>query len=745
MNIYAAGRWGCMVHFNGWDWEAIPRVTTKDLLAIWAFSPDDVYAGGDDGTLIHYSGSAWSTVPIDTDRRIRDIWGVDGILYLATDGPRLYRYDGMDLEQIDVPIHLLPGFTTFDGLWGFADGNLFLGGYSYYIDDWGSVFDTGFIFHYHNGSFDLYNFDAAVMDIWGSSQDNLFITTGTHNAYTGSVYHFDGIAWENIPGDGIRWIRGVSADYIVGASTGHTYRYTGSSWSPVCESDVVINTVFAGALCVTPDSCTAVVGSQGTAFACPWYCEPRGSSAITRRHIEDIWGFNENEVYATFSGSILRYDGSDWTLFAEGFSTAFSALWGIDSGCMYGVGGYRFGYIEHYNGVEWMDTTINDVFTFYDICGGSPDDIYAVGFRSSYGQLDEGVVYHYDGIAWSEFTAGLGHRCIGVTLADTSVYLAVNYTTHGGILTRSSTGWIGIGSFDEPINGICSTADGDVFAVTDNQIGHYDGHSWTTQDLSHLLVSQMRRIWAHSSEDIWVAGFLGQILHYDGNEWENQPYWGNGMTAIWGSGPCDVFAGGNFGTILHYGGGEVTAILITSFQAEEVSDGILLSWDMSADELIREFQIQRVDLRSGHVTVLHDASLETPHARSYTDVTADMDGSYQYTLAAVRGDGTMVLSQPVTVTRGTIPFGLYASYPNPFRQSTRIGYSLSAASHVTLSVYDAAGRRIITLVDQVQDIGYQKIWWDGRNQDGTPVGSGVYFVRLDAGKQVFTRKMILLR
>jgi flagellar hook assembly protein FlgD len=64
---------------------------------------------------------------------------------------------------------------------------------------------------------------------------------------------------------------------------------------------------------------------------------------------------------------------------------------------------------------------------------------------------------------------------------------------------------------------------------------------------------------------------------------------------------------------------------------------------------------------------------------------------------------------------------------------------------VTLEIFDAAGRRIATLVDRVEDTGDHEITWNGTGTDGRQVASGIYLYRLTAGKRTLTRKMALLR
>jgi len=90
-------------------------------------------------------------------------------------------------------------------------------------------------------------------------------------------------------------------------------------------------------------------------------------------------------------------------------------------------------------------------------------------------------------------------------------------------------------------------------------------------------------------------------------------------------------------------------------------------------------------------------------------------------------------------------FSLFDNYPNPFNPETRIGYTLPTASHVTLEIFNILGQRIKTIVDEDQTVGKKEITWDGRNEQGEQVASGVYFYRLQAKDFVQTKKMVLMR
>lgn len=90
-------------------------------------------------------------------------------------------------------------------------------------------------------------------------------------------------------------------------------------------------------------------------------------------------------------------------------------------------------------------------------------------------------------------------------------------------------------------------------------------------------------------------------------------------------------------------------------------------------------------------------------------------------------------------------FALAQNYPNPFNPSTTIEFNIPNASFVSLKVYDAAGKEIRTLVNTNKSAGLNTVVWNGKNNSGRSVASGMFFYRLSAGKNVAVNKMILLK
>ena len=98
---------------------------------------------------------------------------------------------------------------------------------------------------------------------------------------------------------------------------------------------------------------------------------------------------------------------------------------------------------------------------------------------------------------------------------------------------------------------------------------------------------------------------------------------------------------------------------------------------------------------------------------------------------------------------GVIPRGytLSQNVPNPFNSSTTIRFALPLSQDVELSLFNLVGQRVATLVKGRRESGMHSVHWDGRDDDGRELASGVYLYRLQTsdGKQVETRKMVLVR
>lgn len=157
---------------------------------------------------------------------------------------------------------------------------------------------------------------------------------------------------------------------------------------------------------------------------------------------------------------------------------------------------------------------------------------------------------------------------------------------------------------------------------------------------------------------------------------------------------------------------------------------------------------------------LYNAS-QTQVARGYTTANPEVGN---YTAAAGRyylrvdGYNGATASYTLTVSGGLAQIAsaeektdlpsvvtLLGNYPNPFNPATDIRFELPAKMPVSLQIYDQRGRLVATLVDEVRDAGRHAVTWNGLDQQGRRVHSGVYVYRLEAGGVVSARKMTLVK
>ena len=116
---------------------------------------------------------------------------------------------------------------------------------------------------------------------------------------------------------------------------------------------------------------------------------------------------------------------------------------------------------------------------------------------------------------------------------------------------------------------------------------------------------------------------------------------------------------------------------------------------------------------------------------------------------SVNGFSDVVTSvrQNPTAQLGVVPseFSLAQNYPNPFNPTTTIQYSVPTTGKVRLEIFNIVGQKIATVVDQVQTPGTWTALWNGKNDQGITVSTGLYLYRLSTNSYVATKKMMLIK
>ena len=116
----------------------------------------------------------------------------------------------------------------------------------------------------------------------------------------------------------------------------------------------------------------------------------------------------------------------------------------------------------------------------------------------------------------------------------------------------------------------------------------------------------------------------------------------------------------------------------------------------------------------------------------------------------LRADAIILLETLTGVEYTVLPnvpnsYSLSQNYPNPFNPTTKIQFGLPLAENVQLTIYDILGREIRTLVNERYEAGSYSVQWDGKNNAGKYIASGMYLYRIHAGNFVSTKKMMMMK
>ncbi len=90
-------------------------------------------------------------------------------------------------------------------------------------------------------------------------------------------------------------------------------------------------------------------------------------------------------------------------------------------------------------------------------------------------------------------------------------------------------------------------------------------------------------------------------------------------------------------------------------------------------------------------------------------------------------------------------FALHQNYPNPFNPSTTISFHLPRAGDVSVKIYNMEGKLINEVVNALYEAGDHSFMWDGKNDSGIPISSGVYLYQVQFDNSILTKKMIYIK
>jgi predicted lipoprotein with Yx(FWY)xxD motif len=179
-----------------------------------------------------------------------------------------------------------------------------------------------------------------------------------------------------------------------------------------------------------------------------------------------------------------------------------------------------------------------------------------------------------------------------------------------------------------------------------------------------------------------------------------------------------------------------------------VLDGtaIKIQWELSESGAGMRYSLFRAEgTAADFEEVTAPEILQERMSFTFIDRTVRPERSYRYRVNVTDEEGAKTLFETGPITVPGIALALGQNHPNPFNPSTTISFSLPEAAPVQLSIVNAEGKLVKTLVDDTFDAGVKEVVWNGTDAAGSRVSSGVYFYRLRSGKSILTRKMVLVK
>ena len=323
-------------------------------------------------------------------------------------------------------------------------------------------------------------------------------------------------------------------------------------------------------------------------------------------------------------------------------------------------------------------------------------------------------VSSFDGKSWATYTtenSGLVSNYV-ISLAVDENNMKWFGTINSGVSIFDGQSWKTLTEKDglagNRVNAITFDADNNVWLGTDTGVSCYNGLSWKTYntDNSGITNNRVFSIKSDESNTIWFGTRRG-VSSFDGNVWTvysaKTKYNILDTRCIY---TIDIDSNG----VLWFG----SSIGMWSYDGSN-----WVSYTRYESELKDDVYVRAL----------------------YTDIDGKKWIGARDALSARISDNKQIMKK----SELPVQMKIIGNYPNPFNPETTIEFSIPESGHVTIDVYNVAGQKVRSLLSQNMPAGTNNLVWDGKNDLGSSVSTGVYFFRMQMGKTVLNHRMMLLR
>jgi ligand-binding sensor domain-containing protein len=456
-------------------------------------------------------------------------------------------------------------------------------------------------------------------------------------------------------------------------------------------------------------------------------------------------------------GEKTVYNTSNSTLAGDPY-TRIHALSVDTDGVLWVLNGEKFGTstthlgLACFDGENWSRLKIPP---FGNVTAAAVVDAENVKWFSIGGAPTGNRIFSFDGVTWIESEADWSNSIIiddagqkwfctgkGVSCFDGNAW--TNYTAENGLPGTQARK----GVFDH---------DGIGWFELDTGLFSFNGSSWTSWedsintygDSSGGGMVNISSIAVDRNNIKWFGTYGYGVLSFDGISWKHYSkddgLPGNYVRAIAVDHDNVIWAGsGVFGndTGISYFDGKKWTVFKDGFNITDIAvDEKNLKWFVTDTNTCTIYSVNGTNLRT--------YSPAWSGGGGYNCIAIDKDGvkwlgSKKIGVVSFREtDGaSMRVSDEYALPKG---FAILGNSPNPFNPSTTISFTLPASGKANLTVYDITGRKVRTIFSGQMSAGVHSAVWNGRDEKGRAVSSGVYISRLESGKSAHAVKMLLVR
>ena len=192
-----------------------------------------------------------------------------------------------------------------------------------------------------------------------------------------------------------------------------------------------------------------------------------------------------------------------------------------------------------------------------------------------------------------------------------------------------------------------------------------------------------------------------------------------------------------------------TTVRLSQFTAHVVDyNGVNLEWQTSDEMNTAGFYVLRSISKGGEYKRLNSLLISVNHEKKYQfmDRQVEAGKTYYYKLQDVDNRGMINQHEPIFIkVNSPEKFALLQNFPNPFNSITTIPYHVPQMAHIKLTIFNIKGQKVKVLLDQMKEPGFYTSSWEGKDDNGNRVASGVYFYSVLAKEFTQTRQMLLLQ